>query len=110
MLFAPLAFNIFSDENAYAMAGGGGGKKKGNRSVSQHNKVNKENRDESNGKFGEYVFADNEDQEQHDRNSGGYILVDQDSTAGVQTPEPATLLLLSGGMAGLIVLRKKFKK
>jgi len=107
MMLASLTFNIFSDENAYAMGrggGGGGDKKKQARGVSQHNK------DEDNGKFGEYVFTNNENQGQQDQNSGGVIFVDRDNTAGVQTPEPATILLLAGGSAGLVALRRKFKK
>ena len=109
MLFAPLTFNVFFDDNAYAMAGGGG-KKKNKRGVSYHTKANKDNKDEGSGKAGEYTFTDKEDQEQYEQNSGGYVFVDEDNPAGVQTPEPATLLLLSGGAAGLVALRKKFKK
>jgi len=110
MLFAPLTFNIFSDENAYAMGRSGGHKKKSARVVSSNNTANEDNKDEDSGKFGEYVFTNQEGQDQHNQNSGGVIFVDGDNTAGVQTPEPATLLLLSGGAAGLVVLRRKFKK
>ncbi len=92
MFFAPLTFEIYPDESAYAMSRGGG-KRKNKRAhiVSKDNKVEKDEKGQNEG-FGEYIF------------------VEQDNTAGVQTPEPATLLLLGGGAAGLIALRRKFKK
>ena len=102
MLFAPLTLNIFSDENAYAMGRSGGGKNRGARVVGPNSTTSQDNKDEDSGKFGEYVFTNQEGQDQHNQNSGGVIFVDGDNTAGVQTPEPATLLLLSGGAAGLL--------
>ena len=110
MLFAPLTFDIFPDENAYAMSRGGKKVKKSKNRAPAISQNSKDEKDEEKGKFGEYVFVNEEGEGQHSRNSGEYIFVEQENTAGVQTPEPATLLLLGGGTVGLIALRRKFKK
>ena len=84
LLFSPFLLEIFSDGKAYAGGSSNGSKKKDSHYRSAR-------------KAGPEEF--------------GYTIGNPENSASpAPVPEPATLLLFGAGAAGLVVLRKKFKK
>jgi hypothetical protein len=95
MFFAPLAIELYPDDNAYAMSKGSGSRKNKNKHFSVSSKNNEVKINEESGqieKFGDYNF------------------IEDGNSATVHTPEPATMLLLGSGVVGLVALKRKFKK